>query len=321
MANQVRRGRGGRTLGALILATVLGVAGCGVRLDGPPPELPSPDAAESARQGAAERAEETAVIAGAARGAGTESDELVRVEAQARAHLAALGDVWRPPAWATASEPGPTPSVEPGGPVPSAEEVAARLRLSAVATCRDAVALEPGDLVTLLASICLAQRGTAQQLGEEVPELAGTSGSDAARAEALGAALGTSGDAVTLAGALDAAGFALEVAAARSSGDRRARLADRAHAHRDTARVLLEAAETIGSDDDPRRAAYSLEGGPPDPAEVETEVLAAWAAVVGSVPAAHRGVVLGEMATAAEAAAAWGAPTVAFPGLSDPTQP
>jgi hypothetical protein len=287
---------------------VLALTGCGVRLDTPPPALPSPGADETARQGAAERATAVAALAqeAATDAAGADVAVLDRIASDARAHADALGGVWAPPDWATtAGMPTPTPSPTSGpgetappvaptstaqpapadpsdrtGPpaAPGAADVARALAASAERTCADAVAVEPADLASLLASICLAQRRGATALGDAVPDLAGTPGAEE-RAAALAAA---DLDALALSRALDAAGFALEVAAARSAGATRDDLVERAEDHRTTAELLLEAAGVLSTDEDPRRAAYDLEDGRAEPADVESGVLAAWSAAFGA---------------------------------------
>jgi hypothetical protein len=310
--------RGGRALAGLLAA--FAVAGCGVRIDGPPPPLPSPDRDESVRQHAAVLAEQIADAAGRLGAAEPAEDDVDQVAAHARAHLDALGGVWRPPTWATTSPGAATPpgsvasSASTPDAAPSRDEVADLVSAAAEASCDGALDVEAAELATLLASVCLAQRRAAGVLGAELDAL-GEPDDEPAGAGLVADGFVGSADVASLARALDAAGFAHEVAAARTSGLRRAELARRAQAHRETAQLLLTAARTVGTPDDPRRAAYALSDRVPDPGEVETEVLAAWTAVLGTADAAGRGAVLVEMDTAARAAAEWGAPPDPFPGL------
>ena len=320
------RGRAAHRRGrwtVVVVATVLAVSGCGVRLDSPPPPLPTAGPAEAARQAAAQRSERLAALATSVLGGAGEGDaELERVAEQAAEHVVALGGVWVPPDWAEptgAGEPaGPSEPTDPASAAspdpPTAADVARALLASAESTCGDAITVDPADLATLLASICLAQDRAATSLGEALGDPPGMPG-PAEREAALRAAVEAVPETSSLARSLDAAGCALEVEAARSTGPARTELADRARAHRATALLLLETAGTLGTAEDPRRAAYSLDEDASDPAAVETEVLAAWTAVVGSVPAAVRGAALAEMVTAERAAHEWGAPATTFPGL------
>ncbi len=330
--------RGLRT-GAVVVA--LALSGCGLRLEGPPPPLPSPDAAETARQGAAERA---VAIAGLADASAVGVDDpvsaaLARVSADSSAHADALGGVWAPPAWASpdpeaddgaddgAPDPGPSAVAEPSA-------VLDALTASAALTCADAVVVEPADLATLLASICLAQDDQAEALagalGADAPPSAVAATTSPEPAEPPAQAVADVPGALELARALDAAGYALEVAAARSAGPDRATMVDRAALHRTTAQAIIAGSGALGTADDPRRAAYDLGSAQaPDgsaavagdvaaeAAGVETDVLAAWTSVFGDVAAQERPAVLAEMAAAEAVAAGWGAPSSTFPGLPD----
>lgn len=320
-------------VGAVVV--VASLAGCGLRLETPPPPLPSPGVAETARQGASTRADALATLARSAVGEGAVAAALGRVADDAAAHLATLGGVWTPPAWAdepdldASGSPTARASATPtASTAPTArarpEDVLAAVVASALLTCADAVAVADPDLAALLASICLAQEDEGRDLAAAAA--AATPGpvrpaptTDAAGlAEAVGAVDG----ALDLARALDAAGFALEVAAARATGADRDALAARAAEHRTQAHALVAAAGALGTPADPRRAAYDL--GVADPAgalgpaaAVETDVLAAWAAVFGDAPATARAGVLDAMAEALLLAEGWGAPSSAFPGLPD----
>jgi hypothetical protein len=334
--------RAARAPAALVVAALF-AAGCGVRIEAPPPDLPTPDAAEVARQGAAQRAEALAADAGAAaEGAGGDRAVLGRVADDARVHVEALGGVWTPPAWASPSPGTPSPrasspaasSSTPSSPPPSAADVLAELSAAAAATCTDAVAVEPGDLATLLASICLAEAGASADLAAAAalpPPAAPAALATVGDADAPGlpdgllGALGPAEGTAALGRALDAAGFALEVAGARSASGARDAVARLAEDHRIDARAVLQAAGLLGGAEDPRRAAYDLPdaaGGGEDPsaavASVEEDVLAAWTSVLGELAGAARGQALTEMAAAAGRARAWGAAPAPLPGLESP---
>jgi hypothetical protein len=324
--------RAAAAVAALIVAVL--TAGCGVRLESPPPDLPSPDAAEAARQGAASRAQAVALLAEAAVPAADAevAGALGRVAADARTHVEELGGVWAPPAWATAT-PGPTPSGGAGTPSStppqgaSAADVVADLAASAEITCADALAAGPADLAALLASMCLAQTGAAQDLAAAArlaapatPTALAPADDPGALPEALLHEVGAAPGAAALGRALDAAGFALEVTAARTPGTQRGELADLAEAHRIEGRAVLAAAGVLGGTDDPRRAAYDLpDGMDTDPdavvAVVEGDVLEAWTSIVGLVGGEARAGALAEMAAAADRARAGGGAPSPLPGL------
>lgn len=316
--------RPGRVAGAVVLGLL---AGCGVRIDGPPPPVPSPSPAEMMRQAAAERAARLIALAEAAEAADERHAEVLRgVAADSRTHLAALGGLWAPPDWATAPPTDASKTPEPAGttpapwapvpePGPGTADVAHELAGAAEATCSDATAADDPDLVALLASICLAQRRAAGEAGAAAPDLPGGQVPEDQRDEAVTRALAGTPEAADLVRALDAAGFALEVAAARADGGLRRSLAERAEAHRAGAERLAVAAGLPGTDADPRLAAYALGDGGVDPGRVEAEVLTAWAAVVGHTAGEGREAALLEMSGAADAARTWGAPDGPLPGL------
>lgn len=317
-----RPGRPVRRSGAGVVALValLAVAGCGLRLESGPPPLPSPGPDDVARQAAARGAEALADLATQVRATtADDADEaplLDRLAAEATHHVSALGGVWRPPAWAT-------PTESPGEELPAGlAGVVESLTTQAERTCADASAVGEADLATILASMCLAQDAARADLlagtgREETSTTAGRSVDPEALVEDL---VGT-GEAVALAGALDAAAFALEVSAARASGGDRQDLRARAAALRSESVVLLTAADVLGTAADPRRAAYELPDAWTDDgvaslaATVETGVLAAWAAVVADAAPDVRAGVLDRMGTAYDQARRWGAPAQPLPGL------
>lgn len=342
---------------ALALGLSLALSACGVRVETPPPPLPSPGPAEVARQGAAQRATAIALDAESAlAGTGDEAlrARLTAVAAEATAHAEALGGIWAPPGWATpagSAEPGPGASGEAAGagdgtvtanPAPAATAppdpaaVLDAIAASATLTCTDAVAVEPADLATLLASICLAQdaeaRDLAAALGVTEPASAADAVVGAAEASSLASAAGATPEAslaavvavapggLALAAALDAAAYGLEIDAARSGGAERDVLADRAAQQRAMSQAIVASAGALGTSEDPRRAAYDL-GPSADPAAqataIEADLLAAWTAVIGDVAPEARPLVLAQMLDAQAAAQAGGAPSSTFPGLPE----
>lgn len=349
------------TRGVVVLALGLGLSGCGVRVETPPPPLPSPDAAEVARQAAAQRT--TAIAGDAASALARAGDEtlqarLTAVVAEATAHAEALGGIWAPPGWAEApgeaengadgsgdtageGEADATPPPPAATPTADPATVLDAIATSATLTCTDAVAVGPADLATLLASICLAQdaeaRDLAAALGAPEPPSAAEAVVTAAEASSPeSAAPGTTPEAsleavvaatdggLDLAAALDAAAYGLEIAAARSGGAERDGLADRAAEQRAISQAIVASAGALGTNEDPRRAAYDLgPGGDPgaDPAAqasaIEADLLAAWTAVIGDVAPEARPLVLAQMIDAQAATRAGGAPSSTFPGLPE----
>lgn len=311
-----------------VALTVL-LTGCGVRIDGPPPALPSPSPAETMRQAAAERAEELIALAEAAAPLAPADEEVLeRVAGDSRDHLVALGGLWEPPEWATPSPRASTGTIAEGsptdgrsagpsaGPVMEPAEVVRALAEAADAACADATGAEPADLAAVLASICLAQRRSVAELRGSTPELPGAGQPEEEREQVLFSALAGVPDAADLALALDSAGFALEVAAARAEPGTRSALAARAAWHREAAELLVQATGSVGTAADPRLAAYALGGAAVDTGEVEADVLSAWSAVVGDVRGDAREAVLLEMSRADDAARSWGAPHDPLPGLA-----
>ena len=92
--------RAPHALAGSLLALSLALAGCGVRLDTPPPPLPSPDAAETARQSAALGAVGIATLAQDVPEPAREG--LADLAADSRAHAAALGGIWCRERWRAA---------------------------------------------------------------------------------------------------------------------------------------------------------------------------------------------------------------------------
>ena len=294
---------------ALVAATL---AGCGVRLETPPPSVPVADAAETARQEAALAAAELGTQATAA--AATTQDPAVAAALTAVAtacdqHDAALGGVWEP--WPGAGPgatepPEPSPTAATTAPAPTPQEVLADLAAAADSAQAGAIA-QTGELGELLASVAVSRTylaaDLAAALGTEVTTLP---------AEPLPVPEpgtldpGTSRE-------LDAARYALVVAAARAAGAQRAAAAERAD-------HLAAVAGAVAPEDDRREAAYDLTGvDAEDPAALaaaaELDVLRVYVTLLASAPEG-RAELLAAAVDAAGEARSWGAVLPALPGLS-----
>ena len=286
---------------------MLVLVGCSVRLDTPPPEIPSPDAAEVVR---AELARGTESLIAQAEAAAAGADDAVAAELGVLAeastvHLEALGGTWTPPP--RPDDPSPTPEPEPTA---TAEDALTALT-EAASQVQDAVAepvWEP-ETATLLASIALYRDGAlvrlAEALGTEAPA---TPEPDGDLPEQLDAAT------APLCRTLDALGYAYEVRAARSSGDARERDAARAEQHRARAEQVAVLAGYDGTDQDPRQVSYAV--GEDLDETIETwraQLVPAWLAPIGPASAEDRVLLL----TWARAAAAVAPPPAEdpFPGL------
>jgi hypothetical protein len=131
-------------------------------------------------------------------------------------------------------------------------------------------------------------------------------------------------DLATLVAAEDAAGYALEVIAAKHTDDLRARAGARAVVHRARAQAWAEAGGIAGTGLDPRRVAYALPGGLEDPAAatalvagLQTTLASDYLALVAGVAPADRAALAAAAAEATGQALAWGAPLPALPGMPD----
>ena len=303
--------------GALVMVALLGVAGCSVRLDTPPPAVPVADAAEGARQATARESAELVALAGAVSGDHATAAVLDDVQAAAEVHLAALGGVWEP--WPSAGPDAtayPTESPSPSAPpaTATAGEVLDALATGAAAA-RDAAYATPGELGQLLGSVAISRTfaavDLAAALGEPVPDL--PAAPLPAPAEYL--------DAATVQ-VMDAARYAFEVVAAQSSGPQRESAVERAG-------ELGVLAATPVPGEDLREVAYDVtdalssapEGTTPQrhlAAQAELDVMTALLALLGStdtpLPSAQD--VLAAATYAAGQARSWDATLPALPGLA-----
>ncbi|MEE6272700.1 hypothetical protein V2J56_04975 [Georgenia sp. MJ206] len=331
--------------GVLILTLL---AGCGVRLETPPPTIPSPPAAEVLRQDVALEARDLTARSASALSAGGTSDAvadaLTDVEEAATAHLAALDGVWEPwPGSGPDATAPPTAAPGAGSPGPGGAPGAAAGGAGATA----AGAATPADVLALLVAGARTAHDAARGPGETAPLLAAVAISRTYAAVDLAAALGTEADvplgtplpdpggAGAQAGAgadadlpavgaetvhaLDAGRYAFEVVAARTSGrERDAALARAAH--------LAGVVRAVGDGAEP--VAYDVTGPLGSPlagqtperslaAVAELDLVTAWVGELASVTdLAQRAAVLDAAHHAAGQARSWGATLPALPGLA-----
>lgn len=304
-----------RTAGAALLVG-LALAGCGVRIETPPPAVPVADAAEQARQDAARTAEQLRAAAAAA-GVSADADltpVLTAVEAASAEHRTALGGVWAP--WPGAGPdatayPGPdaTPSPTPTGEDATPADVLGLLEEAALAA-HDAAVAHDGDLARLLGAVAISRTYLAQDLAAALGEEA--SGLPAAPLAAPGPGELDPDTSV----ALDAARYALEVVAARTTGAERTRAVERAD-------HLEEVASAVAPEDDRREVAYDITAAAQGTATsehalaatAELDVVRAYIALLAA-DGARRADVLAAAVDAAAAARSWSATLPALPGLS-----
>ncbi|GII99395.1 hypothetical protein Slu03_17730 [Sediminihabitans luteus] len=322
---------------SVTLAAVLGLvlAGCGVRVDTPPPTEPSPDAQELVRSAAVTDALTVGATARAAAASladegGEDADAVVPLLEQiadfSDQHVVQLGGVYDSGLPDAPEQPDPeaTLAVSDGTvtekPAPTTADVLEALTGASARTRASAIGAEDGGLARLLASVSTSQVLSAERLatvsGVDLPETKVPAEPEVTTTAPPGAA---AGDLATLVESEDAAGYAYEVAAARSEGTTRSRSLALAAAHRERAQLLAEAAGIDGSATDPRRVAYALpEGAVADVAqEVELDLATGYASMAGTVLGEGRTPVLDLLTASQRAATTWGAPLVAFPGMPE----
>lgn len=330
-----------RTAALLVgaLAAALALAGCDLRLEGPPPTEPTPGASELVRERTVADALALAAAATCARAVADEAAAPVLddVTAFSTAHAGRLGGVYDsglPGATGT-----PAPSAVPATP----DDVLAALRADAGTALTDAASVDDGALARLIASVAVSRRSLATRLaaalGEPEPAATPTPAESApatlAPSVAPSATPAPSGtpalpggltaeDAAALALAHDQAGFGLEVVAAKLDGDARASTYAAAAAHRVAGEAWAQRAGIASSGADPRRAAYALPADVDDPdgaralaASLEAAVADAASAALVRATAGARDELLSELAGATAAAVGWGAAPTAFPGIPD----
>lgn len=242
-----------------VLAVLLVLTGCGVRLDVPPAPAPVPEGQDAVRQ---EAAQAVSVILRSAELAAPDAPEQVggilqAVAADAQAHLDALGGVWEPPPRPEPADPEDAPPAHPE-PVSTADasDVLAALEAAAPQLRGGAAGVEP-DLAVLLVSVSANQHVHARDLAAALGvDPAPPPAEPADPGDAYPVAFGP--EAAPLCRALDAAGYLAEVRAGRAGGEEAARLAERAEELRAQAELVATRGGFSGTEEDPREIAYAL---------------------------------------------------------------
>ncbi|GAA2728361.1 DUF4439 domain-containing protein [Cellulomonas aerilata] len=325
-----------RTALAVALVLVLSLlAGCGVRLETPPPAPLVPDVNEVARQRASADSVALEVLAGAPVAPADPAVDPVGaaradVAAAASAHLDLLGGLYDAGPGATAGTPGPdgdrpdSPAAT-RGPTPAAatpDALVTALTDAASAARADTATVTDGPLARLLGSIAVsrslaaARLAAAAGLGAPSPPTVDLPGE---RPDGL-----TDADLSAIVAAEDSAGYGYEVVAAKHADEVRRRAGERAVAHRSRAQTWAELGEVDGTGLDPRRVAYAVPGGLEDPAaaaalaqSLETALAAHYTSLVADVAADARPAMVDAAAEATQQAVAWGASLPALPGMPD----
>lgn len=291
-----RRGRPRAAVVALtaLLAPVLLLAGCGLRVETPAPTAPVPDAVEAAReravadalgvQAAAEQALSSAAPAATA--------VLEELADDAAAHVAQLGGVYDSGLPDDGSSPSPTSTDSATASVAAADvsQVLALLTDAGARSRVDAASVPDPALARLLAVVTLSRFQDARQLAAAAGLPAPTATSAAVPA-AMPTGL-TAADAGTIVLAEDEAGFGYEVAAAKLADEARATAQSRAALHRSRAQQWAVLAGIASTGTDPRRVAYDLPdglGAPGGPAalaaSLETSLAATYISLLASATA------------------------------------
>ncbi|MBF0686647.1 MAG: DUF4439 domain-containing protein [Cellulomonas sp.] len=340
--------RRSRVLTAVVACAVV-LAGCGVRLETPPPTEPSPDAIEQVRGRTV--ADALDLADGATAAAAGPVDDQVRVvlddvAAFSTRHAEELGGVY------DSRLPDPSPSASPSPTPPVVTDVTALLAAlvdDAARAASDADAVPDRELARLVASVAVARDSLADRLaavsgvprpapatsadGDASPQDATSTSDPGAPSATTAPGEATSPDTEPVAGAQGAAALALAhdeaawaftVLAARSSDAARTSMLEAAARHRAASDAWARTADVAGRPADPRRAAYALPAGLDDPAvaqalprSLEQAVADASAGAVASAPAGGRIDAVDSLRTATAAAVAWGAAPVPFPGMPE----
>lgn len=304
-----------RTVLTGVLAA-LSLAGCGVRLETPPPVAPSPDAAEELRQEAAAEAATIAATVSEVTADPATAELLGRVGAEAGAHLEALGGVWvawpgGAPEGAVAPEPAPTTAVPDAGP----DDVLALLTEGAADAREGALAAPTDELAAVLAAVSLSRAGAAADVaaatGAPAPEV---SAAPLSREGLL--ARGVDGPTLEV---LDEARFAYETVAARSEGGAR----EAAQARAAHLQSLVDLAVEEGAPDE-RLGVYDLPGADGEAGlsaeqaaivDAESRLLEHWVFSLGLVGPEARAPLVDAAADSARRVVDAGGTLPALPGL------
>ena len=319
---------------AAVLATSVLAAGCGVRLETPPPAEPSPDAVETARAGAVDDALAVAGLVADVTPLVTDPAALEVLEQAstfATQHADALGGVYDSGlgdlldpddgapegAHGAPDEPAPEEAATDGV---TTDDVVTALVDAAQRAGASADVVPDAGLARLLASVAASEHLSAQRLatvtGSTVPDVAVP---PAPVVEDAPAGVGAA-DLATLVESEDAAGYGYEVRAAQTEGDVRTAAVARAAEHRARAQAWAVVAGTDGTAQDPRRVAYALTDDQDAAAlarQVESDLAQTYASLVATAAASSRSAAVALLAETWASAVAWGAEPVAFPGLPE----
>lgn len=336
--------RAGRLLAVVtVLATGVLAAGCGVRLDTPPPTEPSPDTVEVLRSGAVDDALAVAALVADVTPRVIDPTALaVLGEAAtfAEQHVDALGgvydsgleeptepegDVAGDAETGTAGTDAPGTGTDAAGtPAPgtaTTDDVVTALVGAAERTGAAADASPDARLARLLASVAASEHVSAQRLAAATGSTAAAGLAEPPPVDEAPGGVGAA-DLATLVEAEDAAGYGYEVRAAQSEGDVRTAAVARAAQHRARAQGWALGAGTDGTPQDPRRVAYALPDGTDAAAlarQVESGLAQTYASLVAAAAPTSRTEAVALLADAWASAVAWGEAPVAFPGLPEQT--
>jgi hypothetical protein len=311
----------------------LSLSGCDVRLETPPPLEPVPDAIEQVRRTAADDAEQIAqlsAVAALAEVPDAVREELMRINSDARAHLASVGGIY------VSGLPSPVglsdyaseeiDSLPQHATVP---EVIEALNQAAARNLASAVNDSNGEKARLFASLALSQGLAAERLAAlvevENPDPISiwygvASDVDFGSPDGDEATGITVSDFQAIVKSEDAARYAFEVTAARSEGDMRAAFRQRARVHGARAQAWAELGQIAETDQDPRLVAYQI----PfelSPAElvlfVEKELSLRWAALIAAAAPGAREPFIEALLASQLSMIQWGGAVSTFPGMPE----
>ncbi|MFI2752732.1 DUF4439 domain-containing protein [Cellulomonas sp. P22] len=306
-----------------VLAGVLLLTGCDLRLETPAPEEPAPDAIEIVRRRAVEDA---VALAAAAQAAAADPDvaadatltrTLGQVMTFSARHADQLGGTYD-----SGLEPTATPTQATTAVTASPSDVLTLLSVTALTARGDADTVETGEMARLLASVATSRATLAGVLAGALGVEDPTEPATATAAPEIGAVDPSALAALVV--AEDEAGYAFEVIAAKLADAQRAAALDAAAGHRASAQGWAVAVGLDGTSADPRRAAYALPSGLDDPAvavglarTVQTGLATSYASLVAAGAAGTRAAAVRGLQAAADESLVWGAEPVAFPGLPE----
>lgn len=315
-------------LGAALVAVVLAVAGCGVRLETPPPTEPAPDALEVARRAAVTDALAVSDLALSAL-ADLPEDDPVRTRLDAivdasAVHVERLGGVYDPGLEDLAAGPGPSADPTDDGAPADVQDVVDRLVQSYSRTRGTLENTPDGGLARLTASIAVSHLLSAESLARaadlDPPEV---EGSEEPVPDAVPEGVAVSVLLPVLRGE-DAAGYTYEVLASRLADEERAAALARAAVHRARGQAWAVALQVDGSTQDPRRVAYDLPDGlladEPDLTgvqQIELTLVDSYTTLVGRAAPAERAPYLDLVVDTYRAALTWGAAQQVLPGMPE----